>query len=564
MRVLKNLLKDFKEGNFLTKELLLVALTFLALVYFVINYGERQTIIGSIMRAEPLFLAANFILVIVLIAMSFRKIFAQFKKISRRAWLLLAAIFILGLLLRTAVAPRTHRLYFDEDIYLDIGKQILLDGRGCLCNYGTANECFNCELMKWPNGYTFMLATAYSLFGVSENTAFSFVTALGSLSVVMTFFAAYLLTKRESIGLFAALLLALTPLLVTWSTTVATEPVFVFFSIATVTLFLLSHDDKKIFLLAMLLLAMTVQIKTEGIIFLPIVAVLLFLEKNKNAKNIMPWLIFFVLITPYLIHIYHASKVDTWGSSGEKFGINYMAKNIQDNLAFWINGYPNIEHPLLFTIFAVVGLLTWKDRKNIFLAVWFAALFLLYSSFYAGSVRYGVDVRYALLQYPPLLILAACGMHYITKLRTGVKNFETIVTVLLVAAVAVSFYVYLPTIMTPPEKIQEAIQARVYHDFVLREISNLDESCFVLSHDPSIYLVSGQPSLQSWMGTDRKIMGELWNKTDCVIFDKDFWCGIEPYKSSECNTIFTEYPASIKIAETNSSVGSYALYRLKK
>jgi hypothetical protein len=557
------IIKSFKEHNFLTKGLILAVFIFLLFVYSVVNYGDRQVIIDSLIKIEPIFLAVNFALIGIVFAMSFRKITAQFKKVSRETWIFLIAIFIIGLLLRTAVAPRTHRLYFDEDIYLDIGKQILQDGRACLCNYGTANQCFSCELMKWPNGYTFMLAAAYSLFGVGENTAFSFTTAINSLAVVMIFFTAYLLSKKELVSLFAALLFALTPLLIMWSTTVATEPVFVFFSITTITAFLLAKDDKKIFLLAMLLLAVTVQIKTEGVVLIPIVAALLFIEKNKFAKEMMPWLVLLTLITPYAIHIYHASKVDTWGSSGDKFGIAYMQKNMPENLAFWINGYSAIEHPLLYTIFAVIGLVMWK-KKNIFLAIWFGAIFLLYCSFYAGSVRYGVDVRYALLQYPPFLLLAAYGMYSITKLKVKMKNFEVVAALLIVAVTASSFFLYLPSIATPADKIQEAIQARVYHDFALEKVSSFGKSCFILSHDPSIYLVAGLPSLQSWMGTDTHTMAEVWNRTDCVILDQDFWCGIEPYKSSECKTILTEYAASVKIADLNSTVGNYSFYMLKK
>ena len=552
-----------KLDSFLTKDLLMVAAVFLAIVFFVVNYGNRQDIVNSIIRIEPVFLAVNLVLIIAFFALSFKKICAQFKKISRRTWILLGIIFFAGLLLRAAVAPVTHRLYFDEDIYLDIGKQIAQDGRGCLCNYGTAKECYSCELMKWPNGYTFMLAAAYLLFGVSEATAFNFVIALSSISVVMIFFAAYLLSKKEVIGLFAALFLALTPLLIMWSTTVATEPVFVFFSIATMVMFLLSKEDKKIFLLSMLLLALTVQIKTEGIILLPIAAVLFLLEKNKNAKSIVPWFVFFLMITPYLIHIYHASKVDTWGSSGEKFGLSYMAKNVPENLVFWIAGHPTIEHPLLYTIFAVVGLIMFRERKVIFLTVWFAAIFLLYSSFYAGSVRYGVDVRYALLQYPPFLILAAYGVYNITQMKK-VKRFELLAGLVLAAITIATFFIYLPSITTPSHKIQEAIQARVYHDFVVETIPSLNKSCYVLSHDPSIYLVAGQPSLQSWMGTDKNTMDSLWEKTDCIIFDKDFWCTVEPYKSAECVTVLNQYPASEKIAESNSTYGHYAFYLLKK
>jgi hypothetical protein len=558
------ILADLKEGNFLTKELLVVIFAFLIFVYSAVNYSERQTLVEAIIRIEPAFLAVNLILIVIVFAMSFKKIFLQFKKVSRRAWIFLILIFIIGLLLRAVVAPRTHRLYFDEDIYLDIGKQIALDGRGCLCNNGTLNQCFSCELMKWPNGYTFMLAVVYSLFGVSENTAFSFVIALSSFATVMIFFTGYLLSKKEIVGLFAALLFALTPLLIIWSTTVATEPVFVFFSITTITMFLLAKEDKKIFLLAILLLALTVQIKTEGGILVAVVAALIFIEKNKIAKNVMYWMILFALIMPYVIHVYYASKVDTWGSSGEKLGILNMEKNIPENLIFWINGYPMIEHPIFFTIFAIIGLVAWKKSKNVFLAIWFGVIFLLYSAFYAGSVRYGVDVRYALLQYPPLLLLAGYGMYYITKIKIRLKNFEIIATLMLVIAAICSSLIYLPTITTPPEKIQEAIQARVYHDFAIKTIPSFNKSCFVLSHDPSIYLVAGQPSLQSWMGTDKTIMSQVWNRTKCVILDQDFWCGVEPYRSSECKTILTEYPASIKIADANATVGNYSFYLLKK
>lgn len=558
MKIIKGL-----KNSFITKELLIVAVVFLAIVYSVVNYGNRQNIINSIIRIEPVFLVANLALILIFFAISFKKICSQFKKISRRTWILLGIIFFVGMMLRSVVAPVTHRLYFDEDIYLDIGKQILQDGRGCLCNYGTAKECYSCELMKWPNGYTFMLAATYSLFGVSEGTAFGFAIALSSIATVMIFFAAYLLSKKEVVGLFAALLFALTPLLIMWSTTVATEPIFVFFSITTVVLFLLSKEDKNIFLLALLLLALTVQIKTEGIIFGMIIAALLLLEKNKNAKNIVPWVVFFFLITPYLMHIYHASKVDTWGSSGEKFGLSYMAKNIPENIAFWINGYPTIEHPLLYIVFAAIGLISLREKKNIFLITWFAAIFLLYSSFYAGSVRYGVDVRYALLEYPPFLILAAYGMYQTTQLKK-VKKFEMIAGLILVTITVATFFIYLPSITTPSHKIQEAIQARIYHDFAIETIPSFNKSCYVLSHDPSIYLVAGQPSLQSWMGTDKNTMDKLWNETDCIIFDKDFWCTVEPYKSAECVTVLNQYPSSTKIVESNSTFGYYAFYLLKK
>jgi len=131
-----------------------------------------------------------------------------------------------------------------------------------------------------------------------------------------------------------------------------------------------------------------------------------------------------------LIHSYYFSKNDPWGAEGGgKFGLGYLQKNISDNVGFWIAGYPSIEHPFLFTIFALIGLVYSfkKDRKVcLFLLTWFGSFFLLYAFFYAGSVRYGVDVRYALSEYPPLILLAGYGVYaairVISKKSKGIFN----------------------------------------------------------------------------------------------------------------------------------------------
>ena len=153
----------------------------IAFVYYSVRNLEKTLIENSLMKIEPIFLAVTFIGIISFIFLNRKDIISFFRKIPKTTWLLLFGIFILALILRAAITPATHRVYFDEDIYLDIGKEILLRGNGSLCNYGDT-ECHEYAFMKWPNAYPTILAGSYAIFGISEAVAFNLVILLGSLS----------------------------------------------------------------------------------------------------------------------------------------------------------------------------------------------------------------------------------------------------------------------------------------------------------------------------------------------------------------------------------------------
>ncbi len=542
-----------------------------AFVYYVTNSFDRIAIETNLRGIEPVFLLVNFLLILALFLLNFKDITKRLSEVNNRTWLILAVVFIIGLSLRTFATPHTHRVYFDEDIYLDMGKEILLRGQGSLCNYGDSSSCYAYAFMKWPNGYPFLLAVAYLFFGISETVAFALVTLLSSLSVVLIFLITYLLSGRERIALFASLMFALIPIHIMWSGTAATEPVLVFFTMLAAFFFALGLNsiNWKMNLLALSTLAYAVQIRTEGIILLPIFFLLvLLLDKERwkkfvGYKSVTLWVLFFVLITPYLVHAYHSSINETWGSSEGTFGLKFAVENAPVNAWFWIAGYPTIEHPFLYTALAFIGIayLARRDRKLLIsLGSWFLLFFVLYAFFYAGSVLYGVDVRYALSSYVPFVMLAAFGSYALTRIE---PRRESAVTILVSVIILVSFLFYLPSVATPAEKIEEARQARVYHDYVLDYVNNLDDDCYILSHVPSMYLAAGVNSLQTWFGQNEQIMKELFEKTDCVVFDDGFWCWVEPYKSSVCKHMFDEYEllniTSIKVDDKN-----YGLYYVER
>jgi hypothetical protein len=242
------------------------------------------------------------------------------------------------------------------------------------------------------------------------------------------------------------------------------------------------------------------------------------------------------------MHVYHSSRTENWGASGPAFAFSYLDKNIPENSQFWFGGgYPNIEHPVLYTVLALAGFLVLlqQKKKNLayFIVLWFFFLFMLYAFFYAGSVRFGTDVRYTLSGYVPLTILAAVGISGISAIR---KKYEEYVALLIIAIILVSFYLfYLPTVATPSEKIEEAKQARAYHKFVLEEVRKLPQECYILAHTPSIYLVEGRNALQTWFGQNSAVMNELLQK-GCVVFDQNVWCNYVP-EDSLCHYVLDNY-----------------------
>jgi len=559
--------------------LILMLLAVGSFVFYSANFIDGKFLKDTLTVSEPIFLFVNFSLIIILFLANFKEIKKQFKNVKKYSWIFLIAVFFLGFILRMYIAPHTHKVFFDEDIYLDTSKEILARGKGSLCNYGDANGCYEYDLMKWPNGYPFVLTIPFLIFGISETVAFNFTALLGSLSVVIIFFIGYLFSKNEKIALFSALLFALIPVHIMWSGTTASEPILVFFTLLSIFFFMLSFKIQKMRMnaLALMVLSYAMQIKIEGGMLLPLIAFIILLfdmnwvKKLRNYRFLLLWILFFILITPYLIHSYYFSKYDPWGAEGKKFGLEYLQKNMSDNVGFWIAGYPSIEHPFLFTIFALVGLIYSfkKYRKTcLFLLIWFGSFFLLYAFFYAGSVRYGVDVRYALSEYPPLILFAGYGIFAITRVisqKSKMRFNENSVAILLAIFILFSFYFYLPSISTPADKIQESYGARHYHDFVVNNAEKLDDSCCILSHVPSIFLTINKCSLQTWNGQNEVRMKELFSKTDCVVFDDGYWCTLPPYKESVCKSMFDKFKLEV-INRFNDTVEQreYTLYKVLK
>ncbi|MCD6403551.1 MAG: glycosyltransferase family 39 protein [Candidatus Aenigmarchaeota archaeon] len=536
------------------------------------------------MKTETIVYAMNVLLAITMIFLFRESVLNVLKKyVDKKVIIYMLMLFLLAFLVRNVLPPKTSRLFFDEDIYMDMAKQIVQHAESCLCDYGNKTACFECELMKWPVGHPFLLSIAFILFGISDKVAFTFMSFVSSLSVVFIFLSSLLIFKDEKIALFSSIILALLPVHILWSVTAAADVTFSFYTSILLFLIVLSSrsNDVRIHVLSLLILPLLLQAKTESAILFPIYFVSVFLL-NRNffrvvdkKEYVVAFLITLLFASVYFIHTIYASRTDTWGSSGKKFGLEYFKNNLNDNIKYWFEIYSiedewayngkQLYHPVLFTILAILGaaygVLTYP-KETFSLLITFLTLFFLYVSFYAGSVYYGVDVRYVLPQYIPFSMLSGLGLFTLFNSLSKYAKKEEVILMLIVL-VLIYFSSYIPKIHVTADSIEEASDARAYRNFAIMFASTQPDDCYFVSHVSSIYSWMGKGHMQVWY-VYRPEFDSIIKEKDCVIFDEGYWCAIDVPESQSCVEFGEKYELELLERFNDTKHNKvYSFYRIE-
>jgi hypothetical protein len=188
----------------------------------------RDQVVESLKTLSPLFLAAAFVLMAVLAAAGFKDLIQPFLGLALKTALPLGALAAAAFALTFFVAPRTHRIYYDENIYLHIGQKISATDTAQMVNVGEFRDgglrIEAGEYNKQPNAYPFLLSVFFRLFGRSETLGFVLNNILFALSVLMIFGIGFLLCDSPRIGLYAAAVYAVIPQNILWHNTTSVEP----------------------------------------------------------------------------------------------------------------------------------------------------------------------------------------------------------------------------------------------------------------------------------------------------------------------------------------------------
>src|SRR5262245_3721942 len=409
-------------------------------------------------------LEINFFLVILAIVANVSLVRGLFAPISRQAWWYLLAILLTGIVLVVCVPPRVHRLYYDEDIYANIGQNMAALGKAQACNQGLYEygefRCHQGDYYKEPNGFPFWLALGFRLFGMHENVAFVMNNVSYGLTVLSAFGLAFLLFGSTSGALYAALIYSVMPLNIRWANTVAAEPTAALWAGVALCAVLIRvrSSSHRAWLLAAVTMPLAAQFRPESLlIWIVAFLTILCFQPKVVLQQQGEWSLFLalLLLVPMVLHLC-AVRGEPWGADGPKFSLTYVLSNLAVNGPFY---WMNQGFPLLFTVLGLVGV-GWREqvREKTILLIWFLLFWGAFLPFYAGSYGYGVDVRFSLVSYLPLAILAGRGADKLGVWITASKGLPGHYAVLL--AIALVFGSFLPLIRSTGE---EAWAARADH-----------------------------------------------------------------------------------------------------
>ncbi|MCX5855486.1 MAG: hypothetical protein NTZ24_13115, partial [Deltaproteobacteria bacterium] len=462
---------------------------------------------------------------------------------------------------------------------------------------------------KEPGGWPFRMSVVFQLFGTDVLYAFSLNNVIFTAGVLVVFFITRVISGGFFPSFLAALVFALVPHNLIWSNTVAAEPSAAFFAglvVLCLAVYLKTGGIRRLFMLAALI-PMACQMRPEsGIILLctiigtaPIFShgatknsaeesaagsgeegaqetgsdkrkrwgTVLLLRKEIWTAGLVT--LFFLL--PHFLHLYAMSGQD-WGAQGAKFSTEFFLHNLSVNGPYYLN---NALFPAVFTVLAIVGLLFARyDLKwRLMIFVWFLLFWGIFLFFYAGSYRYGADVRFALVTFMPIAVLAGMGGERIRswiegfceKGARGLRRCEGAggkrIGILIVLVLIFTWMPFLPLVRTVG---QEAWGARYDHYYAREFIRKIPGQSIVVTHNPTMFLIWGQSAIQTHVGVHNpEIIRNLMDRYQGhVYFHYNFWCNTPTDGNRQlCEVVMARYNME-EIASASEKTYRYGLYKM--
>jgi hypothetical protein len=563
------MIKSNSKSKFLLTTLAagyVVYLVLIVLCFLLFNLSEIKRIL---IDSQFYFLEINFILIIVGFILIFPFLKNLILTIPRKIIYLLLSISFFGVLMTSFVAPQTHRIYYDEDIYENIGQNLATLQKAQLCIDGSTvygvYDCQNGIYNKQPYAYPYLLSIVYRIFGVSETASFIFNNLLLAISIIVVFLIAFLLFKNNKIGIFSALMYALIPQNLLWFNTTAAEPSTALFGamfILSLIIFLKVKSNRSLFLVVVMA-SFAIQFRQESILLILVALLSIIIFKPSEFRNIRIYnagLLFLALSFGYIIHLFVTSG-NSWGTDAAKFSFEYFTHNFTINSLFYID---NLKFPILFTLFFLTSFFAKSFiKEKLLLIIWFLCFWGIFLFFYAGSYGYGADVRYSLVSYVPLVILAGLGVYQLQEFLKNNLSLRSYLNPIFAIILIMSFLKFLPQVRA---ETQEAWGARADHLYAKEFATLLPENSIVLTHNPNMFHLWGKNAAQISLATDEKSYVNqilFYQYEEGVYLHWNFWCNADDsLQNSFCENVLNDYKSDL-IKEYKENDYRYALYRIE-
>jgi len=489
------------------------------------------------------------------------------RAIDRRDVIGMSITAALALALTIGLAPRTNRIFYDEQIYQNIGQNLADSKRAQMCNDGEVRDgrlhCRRGEYNKQPYAYPHLLSLLYRPFGVATATAFAVNAAAMALTVGAVYLIVLILFADRIAAFFAALLLALIPEQLIWSASAAAEPsASLAAALAVLAAACFVRWRSHVSLAgAAVATAYAVQFRPESFLIVPVIVLLLWQRARDEFMRPRLWwagLLFLALVAVDAGHMV-AVRGERWGTAAERVSLRYVADNLRVNGWFYLK---DPRFPPLFTLLAIAGLARWRgDAGRLAIACYFLVFLGITLVFYAGSYDYGADVRYSLATYPPLAIAGGLGAARLVEwIRRAQPRFPAM-PVLAGAALLQFAWIYAPLVGTVADS---ASAARADERFARSLAPDLRDS-YVLTHNPGMFHVWGVSAGQmSLVTTNPAYLDDLAARfRGGVYLHWNFWCNVhDPVQRDLCAQVLALRPAA-RVREHHEQDQHFVLYRLE-
>ncbi len=477
----------------------------------------------------------------------------------------IGGLMALAVALTLFVAPRTNRIYYDEQIYQSAGQNLADLRRAQICNDGTVEygrlRCWLGEYNKQPYGYPHILSLVYRVIGVRPAAAFVVNATVMALTIAAIYLLVWLSFKDRDAAFFAALLAALTPEQIIWSATAAVEPSASLAAVAA--LLFAAHAARSPGALALagaaVAAAYAVQFRPESFLILPVAAVMLWPRIREEVRAARLWwigLLFFALVAVHAAHLFAVRNME-WGASDARLSWRFVADNLRVNGRFFLG---DERFPLLFTLLALFGLTRRRlGQARLAVCLYFLLFFGIYLLFYAGSFNYGADVRYSVLTVPPLAILGGLGA---ARLSSWLDRFALPVTgrAIVATVLGLQFLGYAPLVRATTE---EAWAARADVRFAQSFAAELPPNAYVLTHNPGMFHVWGINAGQLSLAVrNPEYLDVLASRYAAGVYVHwNFWCNVQdPIQPEFCRKALRLKSFSL-VREYRERDDRYAFYR---
>lgn len=488
----------------------------------------------------------------------------------------IAVVSALGWLFAGA-APTTHRIFFDEQIYMQIGQTYAHTGKLAAASYARAEhgrfEYYNGEINKQPQGWPYVYGQAARVFGVSprlgqEINRLAIACSAGLLCLALML-APWNLPKGTPIA--AGLSWALTPMVCWWGRTAAVEPLAattaigafcaaVIYARLRTSAPLPVRGQPAAGALLAAATAFATYFRPESLLVFPLVAAVLWADEDDFVRDLVAWgalALALALIAPGMTQLW-AMRDQDWGATdGRRFNMDVFGDNLRSNTGYF---YLGREFPLIGTVLAAFGML-WMLFHARAVAVVFASWFLpawgIFVLFYAGGYHYGASNRFAVISAAPVAIALGLGAAALINLFRSRPAWLGLAASLAALSWSRAF-AWVPTLGREAIEVQEEV------GFVAEQARLLPSGSLIITQVPAMWLIKGR-NATTWPNVSDMANGRLHELANQfpggVYLHYGFWEHAEADRADVAARTIVDFQAH-EVSRFSSHAMNFAMYRL--